>query len=127
MSLASAMTWLLTYVIAQITPTMLARITWGTYVVFGVAGVVMAVWVWAGVPETTGVPLEDVKWLFEGDPLWVQFVQDAPGGRWVLGERRAMSIEELKRRAEGARGGDDASDEENTPEKRTAVVAVDII
>ena len=127
MSLASAMTWLLTYVIAQITPTMLARITWGTYVVFGVAGVVMAVWVWAGVPETTGVPLEDVKWLFEGDPLWIQFVQDAPGGRWVLGERRAMSIEELKRRAEGARGGDDASDEENTPEKRTAVVAVDII
>ena len=87
----------------------------------------MAVWVWAGVPETTGVPLEDVKWLFEGDPLWIQFVQDAPGGRWVLGERRAMSIEELKRRAEGARGGDDASDEENTPEKRTAVVVVDII
>jgi sugar porter (SP) family MFS transporter len=125
MSLASAMTWLFTYVIAQITPTMLARITWGTFVVFGVASVVMAAWVWVGVPETTGVPLEDVKWLFEGDPLWVRFVQDAPGGRWVLGERRAMSIEELKKRTEGARGGGDASDEENTPEKRTAVVAVD--
>ncbi|KAF8839536.1 general substrate transporter [Paxillus ammoniavirescens] len=96
MSLASGMTWLFTYVIAQITPTMLDRIRWGTYVVFGVASVVMALWVWVGVPETTGVPLEDVKWLFEGR-LWVRFVQDAPGGRWVLGGRRAPSVEELKK------------------------------
>ena len=124
MSLASAVTWLLTYVIAQITPTMLARITWGTYVVFGVAGMGMAAWVWAGVPETTGVPLEDVKWLFEGAPLWVRFVQDAPGGNWVLGKRRAMSVEELKKQAEGARGSD-ASDEENASEKQTVVTAVD--
>ncbi|KAF8553903.1 general substrate transporter [Imleria badia] len=124
MSLATAVTWLFTYVIAQITPTMLARITWGTYVVFGVAGVVMAVWVWVGVPETTGVPLEDVKWLFEG-PLWVRFVQDAPGGRWVLGKRRAMSIEALKDRAEGLWGGNDTVSEENAPEKPSAVVPVD--
>lgn len=125
MSLASSMTWLFTYVIAQITPTMLAKITWGTYVVFGVASVVMAVWVWAGVPETTGVQLEDVKWLFEGD-LWVRCVQDAPGGRWLLGKRRAVSVEALKRQAEGvvveggARGGSDVSDEEvAAPEKQS--------
>ena len=98
MALASGTTWLFTYVIAQITPTMLAKITWGTYVVFGVASVLMAVWVWVGVPETTGVPLEDVKWLFEGD-LWVRCIQDAPGGRFLLGKRRAASIDELKQRA----------------------------
>lgn len=98
MALASGMTWLFTYVIAQVTPVMLDRIMWGTYVVFGVASVGMAVWVWAGVPETTGVPLEDVKWLFEGD-AWVRCVQDAPGGRWALGKRRAPGIEDLKKRA----------------------------
>ena len=125
MSLATAMTWLFTYVIAQITPTMLARITWGTYIVFGVAGVVMAVWVWMGVPETTGVPLEDVKWLFEG-PLFVRFVQDAPGGGWVLGRRRAISIEALKNQAEGGRGVSDmVSDEESAPEKQFAVAPAD--
>lgn len=127
MSLASGMTWLFTYVIAQITPTMLARITYGTFLVFGVASVVMSVWVWAGVPETTGVQLEDVKWLFEED-LWVRCVQDAPGGRWLLGKRRAVSVEELKMRAEGGvvvegvRSGSDVSDEEIASEKRSTGV-----
>ncbi|KAF9238558.1 general substrate transporter [Melanogaster broomeanus] len=137
MSLASGTTWLFTYVIAQITPTMLARITWGTYVVFGVASVAMAAWVWAGVPETTGVPLEDVKWLFEGgDAVWVRFVQDAPGGRWVLGKRRAPGVEELKKAdaaaataggGEGGGGGSDGhSDEEMSREKlRLSAVVVD--
>ncbi|KAF9223309.1 general substrate transporter [Gyrodon lividus] len=132
MSLASGMTWLFTYVIAQITPTMLERITWGTYIVFGVASVVMAVWVWAGVPETTGVPLEDVKWLFEGE-LWVRCIQDAPGGRWVLGKRRALSVEELKKAevasaagVEGGGGNDGLLDEEIAREKlRQSVVVAD--
>ncbi|KAG9316128.1 general substrate transporter [Chiua virens] len=129
MALASATTWLFTYVIAQITPTMLAQITWGTYIVFGVASVLMAALVWVGVPETTGVPLEDVKWLFEGE-LWIRCVQDAPGGRWILRKRRARSIEELKHpsRAKGdaveaVPGGSDASDEEMASRKQSAVVA----
>jgi hypothetical protein len=129
MSLASGTTWLFTYVIAQITPTMLARITWGTYIVFGVASVVMAAWVWVSVPETTGVPLEDVRWLFEGDAMWVRFVQDAPGGRWVLGKRSAPSLEELKK-AEAASmtsGGERGySNEEMSRDKmRQSAVVVD--
>ncbi|KIJ62868.1 hypothetical protein HYDPIDRAFT_135316 [Hydnomerulius pinastri MD-312] len=103
MALASGMTWLFTYVIAQITPIMLARVTYGTYLVFGAASVVMAAWVWVGVPETTAVGLEDVKWLFEGE--WVRrAVGDSPGGAWVLGGRRALGAEELKRAA-GVRAG----------------------
>ncbi|KAG9316127.1 general substrate transporter [Chiua virens] len=122
MSLVGASTWLFTYVITQITPTMLDRITWGTYIVFGVASVVMAVLVWVGVPETTGVPLEDIKWLFE-EELWIRCVQDAPGGRWILGKRRARSVEELKNRAEGVvvegvRSGSNVSNEEMAPEKQ---------
>lgn len=95
MSLASATTWLFTYVIAQITPIMLDRITYGTYLVFGVASFIMAIWVYIFIPETTGYPLEDIKYLFEKDII-VRSLEDAPGGRIFLGKRRAVSVDELK-------------------------------
>ncbi|KAG2337461.1 general substrate transporter [Suillus weaverae] len=95
MSLATATTWLFTYVIAQITPIMLDRITYGTYLVFGVASLIMVVWVYIFIPETTGYPLEDIKYLFEKDII-VRSLEDAPGGRIFLGKRRAVSMEELK-------------------------------
>jgi len=94
-SLASATTWLFTYVIAQITPTMLNRITYGTYLVFGVASLIMAAWVYIFIPETTGYPLEDIKYLFEKDII-LRSLEDAPGGWMFLGGRRATSVEELK-------------------------------
>ncbi|KAG1736514.1 general substrate transporter [Suillus lakei] len=79
MAIAAATTWLFTYVIAQITPIMLDRITYGTYLVFGVASFIMAAWAYICIPETTGYPLEDIKYLFEKDII-----------------RRAVSVQELK-------------------------------
>ncbi|KAG0701220.1 general substrate transporter [Suillus ampliporus] len=95
MALASGTTWLFTYVITQITPIMLDHITYGTYLVFGVASFIMAVWAYIFIPETTGYPLEDIKYLFERDII-VRSLEDAPGGRIFLGKRRAVSVEELK-------------------------------
>jgi hypothetical protein len=74
---------------------MLARITYGTYLVFGVASFIMAAWVYICIPETTGYPLEDIKYLFEKDII-VRSLQDAPGGRIFLGKRRAVSVDDLK-------------------------------
>ncbi|KAI6039839.1 hypothetical protein EDC04DRAFT_3002887 [Pisolithus marmoratus] len=87
--IAVGVTWLFTYVIAQITPIMLAHITYGTYLVFGVASVIMAIWVYVCIPETTGYPLEDVRYLFEKDII-IRSLQDAPGGRIFLGKRCAI-------------------------------------
>lgn len=101
MSIAVGVTWLFTYVIAQVTPIMLAHITYGTYLVFGVASVIMAIWVYVCIPETTGYPLEDVRYLFEKDIL-IRSLQDAPGGRIFLGKRRAIPMEELKKNATDA-------------------------
>ena len=95
MSLASATTWLFTYVIAQITPTMLQRITYGTYLVFGVCSFIMAAWAYVFIPETTGYPLEDIKYLFEKDII-LRSLEDAPGGWIFLRGRHATSVEELK-------------------------------
>ncbi|KAI6155513.1 general substrate transporter [Pisolithus tinctorius] len=101
MSIAVGVTWLFTYVIAQVTPIMLAHITYGTYLVFGVASVIMAIWVYVCIPETTGYPLEDVRYLFEKDIL-IRSLEDAPGGRIFLGKRRAIPMEELKKNATDA-------------------------
>ncbi|KAG2086593.1 general substrate transporter [Suillus discolor] len=95
MSLAAATTWLFTYVIAQITPIMLDRITYGTYLLFGVASLIMVAWVYIFIPETTGYPLEDIKYLFERDII-LRSLEDAPLGWIFLGKRRAVSVEELK-------------------------------
>ena len=51
----------------QLTPIMLARITYGTFLVFGSACIVMVVYAVLCVPETKGVPLESIYMLFEGN------------------------------------------------------------
>ncbi|OQN97048.1 hypothetical protein B0A48_16852 [Cryoendolithus antarcticus] len=59
--------WLFNFVIAKLTPIMLAEITYGTFLVFGSACVLMVVYTVFCVPETKGVPLESIYMLFEGN------------------------------------------------------------
>jgi hypothetical protein len=54
-------------VIAKITPIMLAEITYGTFLVFGCACIMMVFYAILCVPETKGVPLESIYLLFEGN------------------------------------------------------------
>ncbi|KAH7928074.1 general substrate transporter [Leucogyrophana mollusca] len=98
MSLACGCTWLFTFAIAQLTPIMLAHITYGTYLLFGILSLIMAIWAYVFLPETTGYPLEDIRFLFEKDII-VRALEDAPGGRIFLGKRRAVPVEELRRLA----------------------------
>jgi len=46
---------------------MLDRITYGTFLVFGSACIIMVVYAILCVPETKGVPLESIYMLFEGN------------------------------------------------------------
>ncbi|PSR87187.1 general substrate transporter [Coniella lustricola] len=65
---ASLMTqWLFNFVIAKLTPLMLANITFGTYLLFAACCVLMLVYAVFCVPETKGVPLESIGALFEGN------------------------------------------------------------
>jgi len=80
--------WLFNFVIAKLTPIMLAKITYGTFLVFGSACIVMVVYAVLCVPETKGkppqspterqpvepkltqspgVPLESIHLLFQGN------------------------------------------------------------
>ncbi|KAH8725502.1 general substrate transporter [Phaeosphaeriaceae sp. PMI808] len=65
---ASLMTqWLFNFVIAKVTPIMLADIKYGTFLLFGALCIVMGIWAVFCVPETKGVPLESIGELFEGN------------------------------------------------------------
>ncbi|KAK7033277.1 general substrate transporter [Favolaschia claudopus] len=102
MAVAVGVNWLFSFTISKLTPIMLNNIKYGTFLLFGFCCLIMAVWAYACLPETTGYALEDIGLLFEEDVV-LRAVGDAPGGKWLLGGRRAK---EIRRRAVGG-GGED--------------------
>ncbi|KAJ7077152.1 general substrate transporter [Mycena belliarum] len=95
MSLAVGVQWLFSFTISKLTPIMLNNIKYGTFLLFGFCCLLMSFWAWLCLPETTGYALEDIGLLFEKDII-LRSVQDAPGGRFFLGTRRAAPIEKLR-------------------------------
>lgn len=120
LSAAVAVNWLFSFTISKLTPIMLNKITYGTFLLFGFCCLVMAVWAYFLLPETTGVALEDIKYLFEKNMI-IRSLQDAPGGRVFLGGTRALPVEELRKadlqrdapESASIRSRDSKSDEEN--------------
>lgn len=95
LAFAISVNWLFSFTVSRLTPIMLNKITYGTYLTFGVFCLLMAIWAYFFLPETQGYALEDIKYLFEHDVI-VRSLQDAPGGKIFLGGRRAISVAELK-------------------------------
>ncbi|KAG2208893.1 hypothetical protein INT47_011033, partial [Mucor saturninus] len=64
LGISTASNWLFTYAVLQLTPIMLQRIYWRTYVLFSVMCLVIAVIVYWHYPETNGKSLEEVDLIF---------------------------------------------------------------
>ncbi|ORX57040.1 general substrate transporter [Hesseltinella vesiculosa] len=71
-SLSTAANWLMNFVISEVVPVMLARITWGTYIFFGCGCMIMAVCVFLFFPETKGRSLEVIL-KKESSPCLITF------------------------------------------------------
>jgi hypothetical protein len=99
LSITVGVNWLFSFTISKITPIMLNSIKFGTFLLFGFCCLIMAVWTYICLPETSGYALEDIKYLFENDVI-LRSLQDAPGGRFFLRGKRVPSVEELKREHE---------------------------
>ncbi|KAI7152230.1 putative MFS monosaccharide transporter [Hortaea werneckii] len=65
--LAIATNWLSNFIVALITPRMLKSIEFGTFYFFLAFCVLLFFWVFFAVPETRGVPLEEMDALFGGN------------------------------------------------------------
>ncbi|KAL1740219.1 hypothetical protein HDZ31DRAFT_47927, partial [Schizophyllum fasciatum] len=116
LSIAVMINWLFSLTISKVTPLMLQNITYGTFLLFGIFCFIMVAWTYFCLPETQGVALEDIKYLFERDVL-VRAIQDSPGGRVFLGGKRAPLMEEVRQAAE------DASLEQENNDKKDMSVA----
>ncbi|CAG8187962.1 unnamed protein product [Penicillium olsonii] len=66
-SIAIGTNWLTNFIVALITPRMLESITFGTFYFFLAFCVILFVWVIFLVPETKGVPIEEMDQLFGGN------------------------------------------------------------
>ncbi|CAG8139637.1 unnamed protein product [Penicillium olsonii] len=66
-SIAIGTNWLTNFIVALITPRMLESITFGTFYFFLAFCVILFVWVMFLVPETKGVPIEEMDQLFGGN------------------------------------------------------------
>ncbi|KAG7451324.1 general substrate transporter [Guyanagaster necrorhizus] len=121
LSLAIGVNWLFSFTISKLTPIMLNEITYGTFLLFGLCCVIMTIWAYAFLPETSGYALEDIKYLFEKDVI-LRALQDAPGGTIFLQGKRAVPLEE--RVAQDARRSlyiDDSEAIRKSPEEEITV------
>lgn len=96
LSVAIAVNWLFSFTISKLTPIMLEKITYGTFLLFGFMCLLMSVWAYFLLPETKAVALEDVKYLFETDVV-IRALQDAPGGRIFLRGKHVRTVAELRK------------------------------
>lgn len=114
---ASLMTqWLFNFVIAKLTPILLARVTYGTFLLFGSCCAVMLLYAVFCVPETKGVPLESVGLLFEGNIIAGATADTCSGAR----ARRLRVHHGVVPGAGGGAGklGDDGAEEEQLEDAR---------
>ncbi|KAI8639015.1 general substrate transporter [Parasitella parasitica] len=66
MSVTTSANWMCNFIIGLIVPTMLEKITYGTYIFFACFLVLSFFFVWIFVPETKGRSLEDMDQVFGG-------------------------------------------------------------
>lgn len=64
-AIASAFNWLWVFVVVQITPTAIANISWRIFIVFAVLCASWIPVVYFFIPETSGLELEDVDYIFK--------------------------------------------------------------
>lgn len=73
MMCAVCMQWLAQFVVVYSVPHMITNITYGTFIFFGTCTVVAFFFAYLFIPETKGIPLEDMDILFGVDaPLFAR-------------------------------------------------------
>ncbi|KAL8130406.1 hypothetical protein V2J09_019561 [Rumex salicifolius] len=75
-----------TFVVAQVFLTMLCHLKFGLFLFFGFFVMVMSVFVFFLIPETKGVPIEEMNIVWKNHPFWGRFIPDSdlpPGAKNV--------------------------------------------
>lgn len=71
---------LFTFLVAQIFLTMLCHMKFGLFLFFAFFVVVMTIYIFAMLPETKGIPIEEMDRVWKSHPYWSRFVEHADNG-----------------------------------------------
>ncbi|KAI0775288.1 general substrate transporter [Trametes elegans] len=63
-SIAASSNWMNNFIVGQVTPTMLDKISYGTFIFFGAFSFLGGLFIWFLVPETKGLSLEEMDEIF---------------------------------------------------------------
>lgn len=63
-SITTSSTWMNNFIIGLVTPRMLETMKWGTYIFFAAFAIIAFAFTWFVIPETKGVPLEEMDLVF---------------------------------------------------------------
>ncbi|KAH8922832.1 MFS quinate transporter-like protein QutD [Atractiella rhizophila] len=126
MSFALMTQWLFNFVIVRITPTLLESIKYGTFLLFGSMCVLMTLWVLIGLPETKGVPLEEMDLLFAGSVIRTS-LEDNPGASCCgLKRKERRYIADYGATADGALSRTDTKSVEQNVEEQDRLDSLSI-
>lgn len=65
-----------TFFIAQFFTSMLCHFKFGLFLFFGSFVVIMTIFVYKLVPETKGIPIEEMSRVWQKHPIWSRYVQE---------------------------------------------------
>lgn len=74
-SITTSSTWMCNFIIGLVTPMMLTKLGWGTYIFFAAFAFIAFFFVWFCVPETKGKSLEDMDVVFGDNAAHEQKLQ----------------------------------------------------
>ncbi|KAI1794399.1 general substrate transporter [Ganoderma leucocontextum] len=104
-AITSSAAWISNFMIAQITPIAFDKVGWKYYLVFAICGFSNALFFWAFLPETKGIPLEELDAYFESVPIFV------PGSSVYVPDAMARE-EELRQGKVTVPEGDESVEDE---------------
>ncbi|CCM03262.1 uncharacterized protein FIBRA_05389 [Fibroporia radiculosa] len=97
-AITSSAAWISNFMIAQVSPPAFETVGWRFYLTFAICGFTNALFFWAFLPETKGIPLEELDSYFEQVPIFV------PGSKIQIVD--ASAREEDLRQGKPQLGGD---------------------
>ncbi|KAK7303166.1 hypothetical protein RJT34_14068 [Clitoria ternatea] len=77
-SLNVSVNMIFTFFIAQVFTTMLCHMKFGLFIFFAFFVLVMTIFIYKLLPETKGVPIEEMSVVWQKHPYWTKFVKPAP-------------------------------------------------
>lgn len=63
-----------TFIVAQFFTTMLCHMKFGLFIFFGCFVVIMTIFIYKLLPETKGIPIEEMTMVWQKHPIWSKFL-----------------------------------------------------